>query len=71
MFADETSVKTCEVMAELYLMCPDTAKKEIDIFLVKEENVVRCFDLWKKSVVFECRAFQIRIREGNSSKCIL
>ena len=58
-----TNVNTLEVMTELYLMCPDTVKKETDIFLVKK-NLVLCFDLWEKSVVFEYDAFQVRVREG-------
>ena len=57
----------CEVMTELYLMCPDTAKKETDIVLVQEDNVMLCFDMWQKSVVFECHACRVRISQTSQS----
>ena len=57
----------CVVMTELYLMCPDTAKKETDTILVQEDNVTSCFDMWQKSVVFECHAFRVRISQTSQS----
>ena len=55
----------CEVMTQLYLMCPDTAKEDVKIILVNDEHVVLCFDLWKKSSIFDfdC-AFQIMQKGG-------
>ena len=57
----------CVVMTELYLMCPDTAKKETDIILVQEDNAMSCLDLWQKSVVFECHTFRVRISQTTQS----
>ena len=48
-------------------MCPDTAKKETDIRLVREDNVMSCLDLWQKSVVFECHAFRVRVSQTSQS----
>ena len=58
----------CEVMTQLYLMCPDTVKRNVDIILVNDDNVILCLDLWKKSSIFEFDpAFQIILRDGTSS----
>ena len=55
----------CEVMTQLYLMCPDMLKKDVDIILVNEENVALCLDLWEKSFVFKFgHAFQVMIKDG-------
>ena len=43
----------CEVTTQLYLVCPDTAKKDTRIIPVDEENLVMCVDLWKSSALFE------------------
>ena len=43
----------CEVTTQLYLVCPDTAKKDARIISVEEENLVMCVDLWKSSALFE------------------
>ena len=43
----------CEVTTQLYLVCPDTAKKDARIIPVKEDNLVMCIDLWKSSALFE------------------
>ena len=46
-------------------MCPDIAKKDADVILVQEDNVVLCLDLWQKSAIFEFgHVFQVRIKEG-------
>ena len=48
-------------------MCPDTVKKDVDIILVNDDNVILCLDLWKKSSIFDFdRAFQIILRDGTS-----
>jgi hypothetical protein len=55
----------CEVMTQLYLMCPDTVKKDVKIILVNNENVVLCLDLWKKSSIFDFDyASQIMLKDG-------
>ena len=43
----------CEVTTQLYLVCPDAAKKDACIIPVEEENFVMCIDLWKASALFE------------------
>ena len=43
----------CEVVTQLYLVCPDTTKKDARIIPVEEENLVMCIDLWKTSSLFE------------------
>ena len=43
----------CEVTTQLYLVCPDTSKKDARIIPVKEDNLVMCVDLWKSSALFE------------------
>ena len=55
----------CDVKTHLYLMCPDTVKKDVDIILVNDDNVALCLDLWEKSSVFEFdNAFQIMMKHG-------
>ena len=57
----------CEVTTKLYLMCPDTMKKDVDIILVNDDNVMLCMDLWKRSCLFDFdRAFQIKFKDGTS-----
>ena len=52
-------------MTQLYLMCPDTVKKAVDIISVNDDNVILCLDLWKKSSVFDFdHAFQFALRDG-------
>ena len=63
--SDTVEEKTCEVRAELYLMCPDTRTKEVDITLVNDDNVVACLDVWKNSSTFNFdRAFKAMLKEG-------
>ena len=65
--AEEEGETDCEVMTRLYLMCPDTVKRNVDIILVNDDNVILCLDLWKKSSIFDFdRAFQIILRDGTS-----
>ena len=55
----------CEVMTQVYLMCPDTVKKDVEIILVNDENVVLCLDRWKKSSIFDFDyASQIMLKDG-------
>ena len=57
----------CKVLTQLYLMCPDTDKKDVNIILVNDDNLILCLDLWKKSIVFDFnRAFQIMHKHGRS-----
>ena len=43
----------CEVTTQLYLVCPNMAKKDTRIIPVEEDNLVMCVDLWKSSALFE------------------
>ena len=62
-----TEETDCEVMTQLYLMCPDTVKKDAKIILVNDDNVMLCMDLWKRSCIFDFdRAFQIKFKDGTS-----
>ena len=55
----------CEIMTQLYLMCPDPVKKEADIILVNKDNVVMCLDLWKKSSIFDYgHVLRVMINDG-------
>ena len=57
----------CEVMTQLYLICPETTKKDVDIFLVKENSVLLCFDLWQKSSIFDFdHDFRMKIKDSIS-----
>ena len=49
----------CEMTTQLYLVCPDTAKKNTRIIPVEEKKLVMCVDLWKSSALFEfCDVFR-------------
>ena len=64
--SDAVDEKTCEIRAELYLMCPDArTKEEVDITLVNDDNVDACLDVWKSSATFHFDfAFQAMLKEG-------
>lgn len=57
----------CKVMTKVGLICPNTAKKDADIILVTEDNMVLCWDIWKESIVFEFHKVFQYMREGQTS----
>ena len=48
---------SCKVNTELYLVCPDSSKKENHkIMAVNTDNQEVCMEIWAKSDLFECGA---------------
>lgn len=45
---------SCKVNTELYLVCPDSSKKENhEIIAVNTDNQEACMEIWAKSDLFE------------------